>query len=145
MSQHVKIYNSEHRAYLVCRRSTWDGIHPVELNKNPSIEDFYQTWTLAWQDQHVFILEIAPIQVNLFMFDPQSPINPIPTAHTAWAAKTSYKSPVELIYNAKENSIKTNAGSSSLYLTSDLKESFAYFDIEPQKYWEIQYDWNKTI
>jgi hypothetical protein len=140
MSRQAKIYHTLHREYLSCFKSTWDGIHRVELyDTTHPIEDFYQTWTINWQDQHVFILEIAPIQVNLFMFGPQNPINPYPGQHTAWAAKTSYKSPVELIYNEKERSIITNAGSSSLYLDCDLKDKHVYFFEDLSNYWEIHY------
>lgn|GEM_PF-2342369 len=143
MSKTVKIYNTKAECYLVCEKSLFsDETYHVrldsEVNDTPS---FYETWTLVGvvPDESTFFLRMEPLDANLIAFYTKPNDCPI-----ARAVKAVSASPVELIYNAYNKTIITNAGSASLYLSSKAEDvdgevdMNVYFTPDVAGEWEIK-------
>lgn len=139
MTEFVKIFNKTVEKHMVClHHETEPGKYTVMLTESDAFFEGYDTWIKHSQGGNIFTLEMHPRNANLVLLGEQDPSKPNGSA-VAWAAELNIASPIELIYNARDESIVTNAGSVSQHLTSIQNGPYVYFTGTSTDRWEIQY------
>jgi len=92
-------------------------------------------WHLNPVAQNVFTLEVPYLDARLVQIGDDN-LNLTNRSSCAWLIKSN--SPVELIYDRDAETIVTNAGSVSEYLSGIPNDPYAYFVGRSVDQWEIQ-------
>ncbi|MBA8837906.1 hypothetical protein [Ochrobactrum sp. RH2CCR150] len=138
MARLVRIYNTTYRKYLAyLPEPTDNGTYTVLLLEDDANINADYIWHLNRMAENVFTLEVPHLDAQLIQLGDNNPNIPNGSS-CAWLVKRRSQSPMELIYDRDAETITTNTGSVSEYLSGIPNDPYAYFVGRSVDQWEIQ-------